>query len=423
MMSKEEFMEKYNVSEYSFFDDILLDLYSKSIASDERLKYVYEYSLNLLKNVCKENGIDYEQDGMKLLLERLDKYNQDLFFKDILEKYSFDYKWFADPDKIEKFIEEQVSKCNTADELKRFLADYKILFDEFRSFFAHYFAGQFFSDLYSLESERTKEVDDGFADDWIDEVKDSSNDGFTDEWSDSVWEDEGAEFADWDGIWEGEFEDVDDFSSSSSTRETLTDEKIKEYIEFLITAYYINAIYVDCKNIYNKLFDEVKRFQLKEFMDCPDFIDDLKTIMNHDKTKHLYRYHGTQDGVDMYIAEKILQEGLLMTRDLSSTSYSEFSMEELLLYERGFAGEIGSNAIVIIDQPMVDGVPVDISEELQGDEGYTFVPSGLQGLDNKPNYIVRPEYIVGYVNKNDKKVIFNPLYYRYDELIEKDHKI
>ena len=44
-----------------------------------------------------------------------------------------------------------------------------------------------------------------------------------------------------------------------------------------------------------------------------------------------------------------------MTRDLSSTSYPEFTMDELLLYQRGGGGEIGSSGIVVIDQPIVEG--------------------------------------------------------------------
>ena len=40
-------------------------------------------------------------------------------------------------------------------------------------------------------------------------------------------------------------------------------------------------------------------------------------------------------------------------------------------------------------------------------------PSGLQGLDGKSNYIVKPENIVGYVDKLNKKVVFNPKYRNY----------
>ena len=50
---------------------------------------------------AKEKGISYESDGMNLLLNTLESYNQDASYKGILEENSFDYKLFADPDKIE----------------------------------------------------------------------------------------------------------------------------------------------------------------------------------------------------------------------------------------------------------------------------------------------------------------------------------
>ena len=39
-----------------------------------------------------------------------------------------------------------------------------------------------------------------------------------------------------------------------------------------------------------------------------------------------------------------------------------------------------------------------------------FSPSGLQGLNGKANYVIMPEHIVGYVDKINKKIIFNPRY-------------
>ena len=41
--------------------------------------------------------------------------------------------------------------------------------------------------------------------------------------------------------------------------------------------------------------------------------------------------------------------------------------------------------------------------------------SGLQGLDEKPQYIIDSKYIIGYVNKRDKEVNFNPKYYEYEK--------
>ena len=419
-MTKEEFLKKYEQSEGSFFEENLLDLYSSSIVTNDKLKYAYEYVLDLLKEVCQERNISYNSNKEELFINMLEKCNKNFIFQDLLEKYSFDYKFFADPDKIENFLEKQINNCKTADDLETFWGDFGFIIDEFRTFFVEYFTSHLFSDLYQLDRDRkqdTQEPEEWMINDpsiQLDNLNDNNNSSEFDVWDDDDWDD-----VEWDGTWgEEEFAEV-----VPSEHYELTDEIIKSYIEFILTAYFVNAVYVDSKMISNKIFDQIRKMRLQEFMDNPEFMKDLKRIMNHNRSEHIFHYHGTQDGDIMEIAEKIINEGLLMTRDLSSTSNPEFDIEDFLLYKRGFGGEIGKNAIVIIDQPIIDGNPMDITEELTGDEGYTFVSSGLQGLDNKPNYIIRPEYIVGYVNKLDKKVVFNPLYYRYVELMEKGHEI
>ena len=137
----------------------------------------------------------------------------------------------------------------------------------------------------------------------------------------------------------------------------------------------------------------------------------LDTIMNHDKSTNSYYYHGTQS---LDAAESIIRTGLAMSRDdLSSTAIRELNKDEVILYERGLTGEIGRDAIVIIDVPLDElGKEKNIIQN-NNDASINFLPSGLQGLNGKPNYIISPEFIVGYIDKQNKKVIFNPEYYDY----------
>lgn len=150
------------------------------------------------------------------------------------------------------------------------------------------------------------------------------------------------------------------------------------------------------------------------FIIMRSFFKDFKNIMNHDKEKHNYLFHGTQD---LESAENIMNEGLgMMRKELSATTYSEFSMDDVILYSRGFVGEIGRDAVVIIDQPIDDdGKKKDIVKRIDEDKEIHFAPSGLQGLDGKPLYIVDSKYIIGFVNKRDKKIVYNPKYYSYDK--------
>ncbi len=83
----------------------------------------------------------------------------------------------------------------------------------------------------------------------------------------------------------------------------------------------------------------------------------------------------------------------------------------------GMMASIGTESVVIIDQPVIDGKEVDIVENISG-QGYEFTPSGLQGIDGQPNYRINPKYIVGYVDKLNNNVISNPLYYNYEILQE-----
>ena len=143
--------------------------------------------------------------------------------------------------------------------------------------------------------------------------------------------------------------------------------------------------------------------------------------MAHDTKKHTYHFHGTQD---LESAKSIMQEGLGMMREsLSTTSYTEFTMDEVILYSRGLGGEIGRDAIIIIDEPITeDGKAKEIVEPLQSDKKIHFSPSGLQGLNGKPEYIVNPQYIVGYVDKRNKAIIYNPRYYAYSKFNKKNDR-
>ena len=234
----------------------------------------------------------------------------------------------------------------------------------------------------------------------------------------SDWVIDGYEEDDEPFSWEDEIKSQDE-SLNSSTEEELTPEKFKEFAEMVELFPKIGEIKENILCEINRLHEVVKQRKLEDFKKNPEFISDLELIMKHDKKQNEYHYHGTQD---LVTAGKILKEGLLMTRGLDSTAYSEFTMDELLLYQRGFGGEIGSSGIVVIDQPIENNKKKKIVEKLESKEGYSFVPSGLQGLNNKPENIVRAQYIVGYVDKINKQVVLNPLYYDYQKKLEEMEK-
>ncbi len=156
------------------------------------------------------------------------------------------------------------------------------------------------------------------------------------------------------------------------------------------------------KNI-KKTFEKNQEIKLEEFKLDAEFYDELLKIMEHDKHKEMYWYHGTQD---VESAHSIIEQGLVMARDdLTTTAYSEFAPDQLLLYSRGLGGEIGSDAIVIFKQPIDEnGKYIDIIKK--NTKKLKVVQSGLGGFQDKLNYIIPSEYMVGIVNKRDHKIIY-----------------
>ena len=153
----------------------------------------------------------------------------------------------------------------------------------------------------------------------------------------------------------------------------------------------------------NKTQVKIQEIKFEEFKSDTEFYDELLKIMEHDTDKEIYWYHGTQDIDSAY---SIVEQGLgLARKELTTTAYNEFTPKQLLLYSRGWAGEIGSDAIVIFKQPKNEkGEYINIVNRNQ--EELNFTSSGLGGMQSKLDYIIPSEYMVGIVNKRDHKIIY-----------------
>jgi len=162
---------------------------------------------------------------------------------------------------------------------------------------------------------------------------------------------------------------------------------------------------IDVKNIQLRhiAYEKAEKAKLSNFEADEKFFADVLRIMEHDNKKECFWYHGTQDVESAY---SILKQGLgLASRELSSTAYREFTPEQMLLYHRGFAGEIGEDAIIVFRQPIDEsGRFLDIIKK--NDQDIEFCSSGLGFFSEKLEYIIPQQYIVGIVNKRDHKVVF-----------------
>ena len=356
----------------------------------------YEYAKRILTFVAEKNGLIVDTNlkfDAKDIIRVDEKLNKDLN-PEIFESY----------DELKAYIDKKIENMNVED-LKAYYYSFVKYgeCDSVREFMGNYISkicDNMYKFYYESEEEKKEPIEEKFS------VFYEENDDDWEAWDDD-WEEDSEEWP-----------DLKDEIVLVEEEKQISNEELLDWIKYLnsfdnLMKYKLNVI-----KISNDLREITIDRILKDYYDNKDFKRNYEKIMNHDKNKHEYLFHGTQCVED---AEKIIETGLLMHKeDLSSTTYSEFTMDELLLYSRGFGGEIGSHAIVIIDNPIDDNNKEKIVRKLEKDSKLGFTPSGLQGLDIKPEYIVDAKYVVGFVNKLEKKIVYNTKYYDYDRFKEEN---
>lgn len=221
--------------------------------------------------------------------------------------------------------------------------------------------------------------------------------------------------------WEGddEWDHLDVTKEEKEPEDELSEDKLTDYIKFLNVAMKMIKYRDYGFDVAKKLGDIVVKKKLEDFYNDEDFSRRFDSIMSHDKTKSAFYFHGTQS---LESAQSIMEQGLgMMCEDLNRTAEKEMTKDEIILYNRGFDGAIGRSAVVIIDVPINSNNQEEIIvEEIDPNYQINFLPSGLQGLNGRPEFIVKPEHIVGYIDKENKKVVFNPKYKVKEEINYKE---
>lgn len=376
--------------------------------NDEIVEKTYAKIKEILLNVAKNRGIDVSENETFELDELL---NEIINVPE--ELTDFDVLYYKDISKLNIYIETKTADM-TLDEIEKLLIEFKGfngiggMSDSFRSFMEGYIPK-----IIHKIGKLNEEIQDKPEINYDDSVF-FQTDEFDDKddilESEEIIEDDSIEDIDWESGWDfGDSEEKFDFAQNDEDDRNTTDSELVDFIKYVNIYHKLYELKMNGKEVNRRLeeiFDEKK---LQEFYDDKKFMKELQKIMEHDKNSHTYYFHGTQD---LESAEMIMHEGLGMMRsDLESTSYREFSIDNIILYQRGFGGEIGRDAIVIIDEPIENEEIKKIVEPIPIDKKIHFCPSGLQGLDGEPQYIVNSQYIVGYVDKKNKQIIFNPRYY------------
>lgn len=367
----------------------LRNFYFQDPNSDEFERAMYDYAKRVLIEVANKRGLEIGRN------ETID------IDKNVEGTDGLDIAQCRDIRSLTQCIQGKVDNMN-AKEISDLLSNFEAMYDRLIDFMRNYIP-RIINSFYDLSQEIVDNPNKDFEQDNCDDLEIDDYDIFVNE-EDFDW-DLSDEFG-------TEFEDYD-----YGEKEEITDEKLLDFIKFL-NSYSEIKIYKDnMQEILDKLSEIAKQRKLQEFYSDSDFSEKFSTIMEHDRTRHTYLFHGTQ-GLDS--AKSIMREGLGMMREnLSSTAYQELTMDEVLLYHRGgFMAQIGDDAVIIIDEPKDEqGNPINIVHRTDDDVKISFVPSGLQGLDGKPQYMVDLKYIVGYIDKKNRKIVYNPKYYDYEKSV------
>lgn len=393
---------------FEVVEEGLISSYGRTDENTEFKDVIYEYTKRFLMEIAKKRNIKIDEKAsfdIEDMLQEADLYGIE----------DFDIQLYKDYDLLKQYIDEKVKDMNS-DQLEDL---YYAFFGMggIQSNFTNFMVNHVLKINYNMselseeldkDNSEEKEVNGSEAD-----VIEINNDNKTEDAEDIEWETFDFDDDFWD---DGE---MDDFGTNLKSDDNhliqgLSDEELVECIKFLNTWEQLKEYKRNGEKISSYLSELKKSKKLDEFFEDKEFMEEFEKIMSHDKKEHLYLFHGTQSLED---AESILKQGLGMMRDdLSTTSYQEFSMEDVILYSRGMGGVIGKDAIVIIDNPInEDGTAQNIIERLDENADINFLPSGLQGLNGRPQYIVPTQYIVGFVNKRDKKIVFNPRYHAHDK--------
>ena len=385
---------------------------------DEETQVTYSFLKKIVLRVAEKRGIEFDPDAKYDLDELLRNIiHMDEDYKETFE--GFDVSFYKDEEALKTYIDNKVKNLSSED-TEHVSLFFGFLTDDFRGFLV---------DKTTYIRNNIDRIYEEYADEERPQIEDRGISFSDDDWEDTQERDydeagdpdiiplDEEEFVWDDDEWADSFENPSAQEEPPKELEPITDEQIIDLIKYFNTYSDIARCRENGVMMSRVLRDISDEKKLESFLGNKDLKADLENFLAHDEKKHMYLFHGTQD---LESADSILRQGFGMMRsDLSSTLYQEFSVRDIILYQRGFSGEIGRDAVIVIDQPIESGQLREIVQPKPEDKKIDFAPSGLQGLNGKANFYIDTKYILGYLNKKDRKVITNPRYYDYNNLMER----
>lgn len=181
---------------------------------------------------------------------------------------------------------------------------------------------------------------------------------------------------------------------------------LKNYLEFFISKDLAFSLTTYVDNLISKADTLQYEMDKKRFNSNFKFMEDLENIIKHNPDEETFRYHATTSLPD---AKRILEEGFYSySKDLGSTSFAEFDINQILSYSYGNGVETFGDYIIILSEPAGEDIVEELTEEEQ--EKVQIIPRRNAIIGNKPPYKVDRKHVVGIIDKNHEQVIINEEY-------------
>lgn len=182
-------------------------------------------------------------------------------------------------------------------------------------------------------------------------------------------------------------------------------EILKSWAEFLVAFPDYFEMLQTLKEFSLEFQEKSKLLQEKNATSNPEFLTDLMLLMDHDTKMETYHYHAT---VSEEAAKNILANGLFVcSNNLVDFSFPEMSKDGVLNYSYGNVGvfDTASDYIIVLRQPVGKDIVRRTTDE---EKANNKIMARRPGLNTPVNdYVIDSSNIVGYIDKEKGKVVWN----------------
>jgi len=394
------------------FNELIDGVFRNRISDPEEsdLANAYDILLNQALALCVQNGVSFEKHPIALYEMAINQMKA-MYENNTSPTRSINWDFYREletGEKVSSFFTPKIEAVTSA-------AGFEVVEDQFTEFFtpigkhlSSYFSGNKLSEFKTLLAKPELKTEKELIADKEREIQEETerlngvaeaDAGDLDEWESSVRSAED----------QAQLDSLNTEIQAKLDNERDPKEVLRELTEFLVCLPVINDILCARKDLNASINSRKHKMIIDKFMQDNDFIEQCKTLMEHDNGKYKYHYHGTSTIED---AKRTIQEGLYMsTEALSTTSYPEFTLEQILLLQTGYDKSRGDFVVIFKEAIDEHGQPISsIVKPLSDEEKANVSVAASMTGSVEMNYVIDSENIVGFIDKIDRTVSFGKGY-------------